>query len=121
MGTVDGRELMMISSNFCNVVSEKSTLKMIMMKVRAHVLISGIVQGVFFRHYTKKQAEKCGVYGSVRNLYDGRVEAVFEGEKENVDEVIEFCRRGPPGAEVTSVQVDFRTWTGEFQEFFIGY
>jgi len=94
---------------------------MIAVKVRAHVLISGIVQGVFFRHNTRKQAEKHGVYGWVRNLYDGRVEAIFEGEKENVEKVIEFCRRGPPGAEVTSVQVDYRTWTGDFQKFFIRY
>jgi acylphosphatase len=91
------------------------------LKVRAHVLISGIVQGVFFRHYTRKQAGKHGVYGWVRNLHDGRVEAIFEGEKENVDKIIEFCRRGPPGSEVTSVQVDYGNWTGEFQEFFVRY
>jgi acylphosphatase len=92
-----------------------------LLKVRAHVLISGIVQGVFFRHHTGKQAEKHGVYGWVRNLHDGRVEAIFEGEEENVAKVIEFCKRGPPGSEVMSVQVDYGKWTGEFQEFFIRY
>lgn len=91
------------------------------MKVRAQVMVSGTVQGVFFRHNTRKHAEKNGVYGWVRNLYDGRVEAVFEGEKENVERMIEFCKRGPPGAEVTSVQVDYGKWTGEFQEFFVRY
>jgi len=91
------------------------------LKVRAEVIVSGAVQGVFFRHNTRKQAEKNGVCGWVRNLYDGRVEAVFEGEKENVERMIEFCKRGPPGAEVTSVQVDYGKWTGEFQEFFVRY
>jgi len=91
------------------------------LKVRAHVLISGIVQGVFFRHYIRKHAEKQGVYGWVRNLHDGRVEAILEGEEENVAKVIEFCKRGPPGSEVTSVQVDYGKWIGEFQEFFIRY
>lgn len=57
----------------------------------------------------------------MRNLYDGRVEAVFEGEKENVERLIEYCKRGPPGAEVTSVQIGYENWTGEFQEFFIRY
>jgi acylphosphatase len=91
------------------------------MKVRAHVLISGIVQGVFFRHHTKKHAEKYGVYGWVRNLYDGRVEAIFEGEKENVEKLIEYCKRGPPGAEITSIQIGYENWRGEFQEFFVRY
>jgi acylphosphatase len=89
------------------------------LKVRAHVLVSGIVQGVFFRHNTRKQATRNGVYGWVRNLFDGRVEAIFEGEKENVEKVIEFCKRGPPGSEVTSVQVEYVSWKGEFREFFI--
>jgi acylphosphatase len=61
------------------------------------------------------------VYGWVRNLYDGRVEAIFEGEKENVDRMIEFCKKGPLGAEVTSVEVDYTKWVGEFQEFFVRY
>ena len=89
------------------------------MKVRAHVLVSGIVQGVLFRHNTRKQATRNGVYGWVRNLFDGQVEAIFEGERENVEKVIEFCKLGPPGSEVTSVQVEYVSWKGEFQEFFI--
>ena len=91
------------------------------MKVRAHVLISGRVQGVFFRYETKCLAVKLGVAGWVRNLPDGRVEAVFEGEKEDVERMIEFCHRGPPGAIVREVEVSWEEPTGRFQGFRILY
>ncbi len=87
------------------------------MKVRAHVFVSGEVQGVLFRANTRYEANRRNVTGWVRNLPDGRVEAVFEGEKENVDKLIEFCRRGPPGAIVTKVEVQWENYTGEFQGF----
>jgi len=91
------------------------------LKVRAHVLVSGRVQGVFFRSETQDEAIRHGVMGWVRNLPDGKVEAVFEGEKENVEEVIEFCRRGPLGARVTKVDVQWQGFTGEFKNFKIMY
>lgn len=91
------------------------------MKVRAHVYVSGRVQGVFFRSDTRDEAVRHGVTGWVRNLPDGRVEAVFEGEKEKVDKLIEFCRRGPPGARVTKVEVSWETPTGEFKDFKIRF
>ena len=91
------------------------------MKVRAHVLISGRVQGVFFRYETKCLAVKLGVAGWVRNLPDGRVEAVFEGEKEDVERMIEFCHRGPPGAIVREVEVSWEEPTGRLQGFRILY
>lgn len=75
------------------------------MNVRAHVFVSGRVQGVFFRSETKCEAKRRGVTGWVRNLPDGRVEAVFEGEEKSVKELIEFCKRGPPGARVSNVEV----------------
>ncbi|HID42306.1 MAG TPA: acylphosphatase [Archaeoglobaceae archaeon] len=75
------------------------------MKVRAHLFISGIVQGVFFRETTKERALEVGVAGWVRNLKDGRVEAVFEGEKEKVDKMIEYCSKGSILAKVESVEV----------------
>jgi acylphosphatase len=87
------------------------------MKVRAHVFISGMVQGVFFRSETRGEAEKLSVKGWVRNLSDGRVEAVFEGEEKNVKELIEFCRRGPRGARVTDVDIIWENYTGEFRNF----
>jgi acylphosphatase len=92
-----------------------------LMKVRAHVLVSGMVQGVFFRSETRYEAKKRSITGWVRNLPDGRVEAVFEGEEEKVKELINFCKRGPPGARVTSVDVRWENYTGEFKDFEIGY
>jgi len=91
------------------------------MKVRAHVFISGMVQGVFFRSETRDEAKKLGVKGWVRNLSDGRVEAVFEGEEKSVKELVEFCRRGPPGARVTGVDIIWENYTGEFRNFEVRY
>jgi len=73
------------------------------MKVR--VLISGKVQGVFFRAYTKEKADELGLVGWVRNTKDGRVEAVFEGAKEKVEAMIKWCRKGPPGSKVKKVEI----------------
>jgi len=91
------------------------------LKVRAHVLISGRVQGVFFRSETQDEARRQNVTGWVRNLRDRRVEAVFEGEKDRVEALIEFCRRGPLGAKVTRVEVTWGDYTGEFKRFSIRY
>lgn len=84
---------------------------------RVHVYVSGIVQGVFFRHHTQETALELGVNGWVRNLRDGRVEAVFEGEDYVVDLMVDFCRRGPPGAHVAKVEVHEESWAGEFKGF----
>jgi len=89
--------------------------------VRAHVYVSGMVQGVFFRTETQDEASRRGVTGWVRNLRDGKVEAVFEGEKEKVAELVEFCRRGPRGARVTRIDVSWEDYKGEFQDFFVRY
>lgn len=80
---------------------------------RVHIWISGKVQGVFFRHHTKKLALELGVNGWVKNLPDGRVEAVFEGDNEKVEKMIEFCRRGPPLAEVENIEVKEENVKGE--------
>jgi len=90
-------------------------------KVRAHVFVSGIVQGVFFRANTKRVADRLGVKGWVRNLLDGRVEAVFEGDKGAVDKIIEWCRSGPPLARVDHVEVHWEPYKGEFEGFTIRY
>jgi len=90
-------------------------------KVRAHVFVSGRVQGVFFRSETQYEANRRNVTGWVRNMLDGRVEAVFEGEKGDVEKLIEFCRRGPPGAKVRNVQVFWEDHTEEFKDFKIRY
>jgi acylphosphatase len=73
--------------------------------IRRRVVVSGHVQGVFFRDSLHRRATQRGVAGWVRNRSDGSVEAVFEGENTDVDDLVEFCRTGPRGAEVESVDV----------------
>jgi acylphosphatase len=92
-----------------------------MANIRAHVFVSGIVQGVFFRQKTKQQAESHGVRGWVRNLDDGRVEAVLEGEETDVKALVDFCRIGPRGAQITDVEVEFEKFSGQFQNFKVTY
>ncbi len=88
-----------------------------MVKSRAHAFISGRVQGVFFRAGTRDEARRLGVKGWVRNLSDGRVEAVFEGQKEAVGKMLQWVARGPPGAEVDDVEAEWGDPTGEFDSF----
>jgi acylphosphatase len=73
---------------------------------RSHIFIYGFVQGVGFRFAVQRAASSRGVSGWVRNRPDGAVEAVFEGEPEDVDALVDFCRRGPRGAEVERVEVE---------------
>ena len=86
---------------------------------RAHVLVSGRVQGVSFRWYAQHKAHDLGLTGWVRNLWDGRVEAVFEGEIETVRKMVGWCRAGPTSAQVDDVQVEYEASTGEFRGFHI--
>lgn len=90
-------------------------------KTRAHVFVIGRVQGVYFRQNTKQVATRHRVTGWVRNLPDGRVEAVFEGDDMDVNEVIEWCHIGPPKAKVEDVDVKFQKYTGEFADFDVNY
>lgn len=92
-----------------------------MENVRAHLIISGYVQGIFFRAHTQEKAEMLGVKGWVKNRHDGDVEAVFEGEKGKVEEIIRWCHKGPAGARVSSVTVDREDYKGEFKDFSISY
>ena len=80
---------------------------------RAHVYVSGQVQGVNFRGATQEEAERLGLNGWVRNLQDGRVEAVFEGDSETVRQMIDWCESGPSSAEVTDVTVEQEEPAGE--------
>nr|WP_191450366.1 acylphosphatase [Haloarcula sp. CBA1122] len=78
-----------------------------MARTRAHVFVSGRVQGVYYRATTRERAQDQGVDGWVRNLDDGRVEAVFEGPEADVDAMVEFCHEGSERANVTDVEVEF--------------
>ena len=91
------------------------------MDIRAHVFISGRVQGVFYRASTKNMAEQLGLKGWVRNTSDGLVEAVFEGEETAVKYMISWCHKGPISAEVSDVTLDYTKFLGEFEEFCITY
>jgi len=92
-----------------------------MVLARARVRIYGLVQGVFFRANTKRVADNLGLKGYVRNMPDGSVEAVFEGEKEAIERAIEWCRVGPPLAVVEKVEVEWEPYKGEFETFSIRY
>lgn len=74
------------------------------MKTRIHVIISGKVQGVWYRASTKQKADELGIYGWVRNMANGNVEAVFEGEKQALDEMIAWCWIGPRHAQVSDIK-----------------
>ncbi len=92
-----------------------------MEKVRARVIVEGRVQGVFFRHHTQEMAFRLGLKGWVKNRRDGRVEAVLEGDQERVDQMIQWCHRGPSEARVTKVYVTGENYTGEFDDFSVTY
>jgi acylphosphatase len=80
---------------------------------RAHVVVSGRVQGVFFRSDARDRARSLQVAGWIRNVPDGTVEAVFEGEAERLESMVKWCRRGPSGAQVESVDVSWEEPRGE--------
>ena len=88
-------------------------------KIRAHIFVSGRVQGVYFREKTRKKAQELGVFGWVRNLPDGRVEAVFEGEK--VEKMVKWSKRGPFWAKINNSEIQWEDYKGEFNNFEIKY
>lgn len=90
-------------------------------KVCARAIISGRVQGVFYRLETKRAAEKRGVSGWVKNLPDGRVEAIMTGDKAAVESLIGWCRQGPPAARVKRVDVQWKDDSGRYSGFDVVY
>jgi len=92
-----------------------------MTEARAHIIISGRVQGVFYRAFTRDLALNLGLSGWVRNLYDGTVEALFEGEKPLIEQAIEKCYIGPPGARVKDIKVHWEKFVGDQTGFIIRF
>ena len=90
-------------------------------KTRSHVVVSGKVQGVCFRMETKRVAESYSVSGWVRNNRNGTVEAVFEGEKDDIASVIEWCKKGPSHSKVSRVDITEENYTGKFRGFDITF
>lgn len=87
------------------------------MKIRASVIVKGLVQGVSFRHYTQQAAIRNNITGWVRNLDDGSVAGCFEGEENDVRTLIDWCRMGPEWARVDEVLVENEPYIGEFRGF----
>lgn len=92
-----------------------------MADLRLEMVVSGRVQGVWFRASTRKEARRLGLRGWVRNLPDGRVEAVFEGEDERLRQMLDWCHAGPPGAQVCQVDARWGQATHSFQDFSVRF
>jgi len=88
---------------------------------RAHLIIEGRVQGVFYRATARATASVLGIKGWVRNLPDGSVEAIAEGPEPVIDQFVEWCQKGPPGAFVTNVRIARENPRGEFNSFEVRY
>ncbi len=88
---------------------------------RAHLLVKGLVQGVFYRSSARQVGRQLGLNGWVKNLPDGRVEIIIEGEEEKIEEFIKWCWKGPPSALVDNVDVSYSEALGEFNDFSIVY
>ncbi len=91
------------------------------MKTKAHLYISGKVQGVYYRAFTQEIADSLGLKGWVKNLPDRRVEAVFEGERELIEQAISKCKQGPPTSRVTDIDVSWENHLEGFSDFRIRY
>ncbi|HIE36777.1 TPA: acylphosphatase [Candidatus Geothermarchaeota archaeon] len=89
--------------------------------VRAYIRVYGRVQGVFYRANTRNKARELGLKGYVRNMSDGSVEAVVEGDKDKVEKLLEWMRIGPPMAKVDRVIVEYQEYKGDFKDFTIKY
>ena len=92
-----------------------------MEKVKARVRIEGLVQGVNYRYSTQQRALELRVNGWVRNLADGSVECLMEGERDKVETLIRWCHQGPRGARVKKVTTQWEEYTGDMQGFSITY
>ena len=92
-----------------------------MSKQRIRIFVTGRVQGVFFRQTLKAKAKQNDVYGWVKNLNDGRVEAILEGDTDNVAKLIEWAHGGPANAIVEDIEIQNEKFTGEFSKFDVAY
>jgi len=87
------------------------------MKKAARFVVQGTVQGIFFRQFVKGHAADLKLRGFVRNLDNGEVEVIAEGEAENLDRLLGFLKKGPEHAQIRNVKIEERKWSGDFEEF----
>ena len=92
-----------------------------MEKHQVHIIVSGRVQGVFFRDFTYRTANSLGLAGWVQNTHQGKVEIIAEGEKDKLEQLIKAVSRGPSSAKVTDCQVEWKDFIGEYKFFEIIY
>jgi acylphosphatase len=92
-----------------------------MAKARLHIQVYGIVQGVFFRSSTEEKAFSLGITGWVKNMRDGSVEILAEGEREALEELLAWCKKGPEGSRVDRAEHSWEDFTGEFKSFYVTY
>ncbi|MFH1509931.1 MAG: acylphosphatase [Candidatus Nealsonbacteria bacterium] len=90
-------------------------------KIRAHLYVSGRVQGVCYRETCRKKAEKLGVSGWIKNIKDGRVEGLFEGDKSKVEKIVNWARKGSIWASIDSLDVIWEDYKQEFSDFRVRY
>jgi acylphosphatase len=90
-------------------------------KIRAHIVVRGKVQGVYFRQNAQRICNEYGVTGWVLNVDDGSVEAILEGDKNSVEDAISWFRVGPPDAHVEKIELSYDRYSGEFEDFKISY
>jgi acylphosphatase len=88
---------------------------------KATIIVSGIVQGVYYRYSTEQKADELRLTGYARNLIDGSVEVVAEGEEESIERLIEWCRQGPRGARVDHIDVKWDEPSSRFEDFSVRY
>ena len=91
------------------------------MLVRAHIFVSGLVQGVCYRWFVEKKTKSLGLTGYVKNLFDGRVEVIIEGEKGLIEELINDLKIGPSVSDVRDVKIQWEEYEGKFQGFNIRF
>ncbi len=116
-GTKPARSRLSRDSFLKNLLASRSLIVSCSMSKQIHILISGFVQGIGYRSFVRNQARKLGLVGWVRNLPDGRVEAVFEGKEENIKEMVKLCREGPPMTQVKNINTKWDEAIGEFSSF----
>lgn len=92
-----------------------------MKPIRVHLKIRGKVQGVFYRASTRQKGIELGLKGYAKNLEDGSVEVLAEGEKDKIDQLVQWCRQGPPRAQVIQMEETVEEYRGEWKDFSIHY
>ncbi|MEA3248278.1 MAG: acylphosphatase [Nanoarchaeota archaeon] len=88
-----------------------------MVKKAARLIVKGTVQGIFFRQFVKGHADNLKLRGFVRNLANGDVEIIVEGEEDSIKRIVGFVRKGPEHAQIRDVQIEERKWSGDFRKF----